>query len=76
MVTSMQTPPFPEPMANLKRWELQHRAVCDIKVGGVVLVEEPIRALADGEVQVRTLYLSSYLTRSLNSALRFSHDAA
>lgn len=45
-------------MTNLKRWVLQHRPVGDIKPGDLQLIEEPIRDLADGEVQVRTLYLS------------------
>ena len=45
-------------MTNLKRWVLQHRPVGDIKAGDLKLVEEPIRELADGEVQVSTLYLS------------------
>ena len=45
-------------MTTLKRWVLQHRPVGDIKPGDLKLVEEPIRELADGEVQVRTLYLS------------------
>ena len=45
-------------MTNLKRWVLQHRPVGDIKPGDLKLVEEPIRDLADGEVLVRTLYLS------------------
>ncbi|WP_397422613.1 NADP-dependent oxidoreductase [Phenylobacterium sp.] len=45
-------------MTNLKRWVLQHRPVGDIKAGDLKLVEEPIRDLADGEVLVRTLYLS------------------
>ena len=45
-------------MTNLKRWVLQRRPVGDIKPGDLALVEEPIRDLADGEVLVRTLYLS------------------
>ncbi|WP_397417318.1 NADP-dependent oxidoreductase [Phenylobacterium sp.] len=45
-------------MTNLKRWVLQRRPVGDIQAGDLKLVEEPIRDLADGEVLVRTLYLS------------------
>lgn len=45
-------------MTHLKRWVLQHRPVGDIKAGDLKLVEEPIRDLTDGEVLVRTLYLS------------------
>jgi len=45
-------------MTYLKRWVLQHRPVGDIKAGDLKLVEEPIRDLTDGEVLVRTLYLS------------------
>ena len=45
-------------MATLKRWVLRHRPVGEILPGDLELVEEPIRELGDGEVLVRTLYLS------------------
>src|SRR5690242_16477537 len=45
-------------MATLKRWVLRRRPDGDIQPGDLELVEEPIRDLADGEVLVRTLYLS------------------
>ena len=45
-------------MATLKRWVLRRRPVGEIQPGDLELVEEPIRDLADGEVLVRTLYLS------------------
>ncbi|MBL8770739.1 MAG: NADP-dependent oxidoreductase [Phenylobacterium sp.] len=45
-------------MANLKRWVLRRRPQGEIRPGDLELVEEPIRDLADGEVLVRTLYLS------------------
>ena len=45
-------------MATLKRWVLRRRPVGEIRPGDLELVEEPIRDLADGEVLVRTLYLS------------------
>ena len=45
-------------MTTLKRWVLRHRPVGEIQPGDLELVEEPIRDLADGEVLVRTLYLS------------------
>jgi NADPH-dependent curcumin reductase CurA len=47
-----------ESMATLKRWVLRRRPVGEIRPGDLELVEEPIRDLADGEVLVRTLYLS------------------
>lgn len=45
-------------MTHLKRWVLQRRPVGDIQPGDLKLIEEPIRDLADGEVLVRTVYLS------------------
>jgi hypothetical protein len=45
-------------MANLKRWVLRRRPAGEIQPGDLELVEEAIRDLADGEVLVRTLYLS------------------
>jgi len=45
-------------MATLKRWVLRRRPVGEIQPGDLEFVEEPIRDLADGEVLVRTLYLS------------------
>jgi hypothetical protein len=45
-------------MATLKRWVLRRRPVGEIQPGDLELIEEPIRELRDGEVQVRTLYLS------------------
>ena len=45
-------------MTTLKRWVLRRRPTGEIQPGDLELVEEPIRDLADGEVQVRTLYLS------------------
>jgi NADPH-dependent curcumin reductase CurA len=45
-------------MNTMKRWVLQRRPEGDIKPGDLVLVEEPIRDLDDGEVLVRTVYMS------------------
>ncbi len=45
-------------MATLKRWVLRRRPQGEVQPGDLELVEEPIRELADGEVLVRTLYLS------------------
>ncbi len=45
-------------MATLKRWVLRRRPAGEIQPGDLELIEEPIRELADGEVLVRTLYLS------------------
>ena len=45
-------------MTTLKRWVLRKRPVGEIQPGDLELIEEPIRELADGEVLVRTLYLS------------------
>lgn len=45
-------------MATLKRWVLRRRPMGEIQPGDLDLVEEPIRDLSDGEVLVRTLYLS------------------
>ena len=41
-----------------KRWVLQRRPEGEIQPGDLALVEEPIRDLEDGEVLVRTVYLS------------------
>lgn len=45
-------------MATLKRWVLRHRPSGEIQPGDLELAEEQIRDLADGEVLVRTVYLS------------------
>jgi len=45
-------------MTNLKRWVLKRRPKGEIAPGDLAYVEEPIRDLADGEVLVRTVYLS------------------
>jgi NADPH-dependent curcumin reductase CurA len=45
-------------MAMLKRWVLKHRPVGDISPSDLDFIEEPIRGLAEGEVLVRTVYLS------------------
>ena len=45
-------------MTALKRWVLRRRPEGEIQPGDLELVEEPIRDLADGEVLVRTVYLS------------------
>lgn len=45
-------------MGNLKRWVLRRRPQGEIRPGDLEFVEEPIRDLADGEVRVRTVYLS------------------
>ena len=45
-------------MANLKRWVLRRRPTGEIQPGDLELVDEQIPDLADGEVLVRTLYLS------------------
>ncbi len=45
-------------MATLKRWVLRRRPTGEIQPGDLEFIEEPIRDLADGEVLVRTLYLS------------------
>jgi NADPH-dependent curcumin reductase CurA len=45
-------------MATLKRWVLRRRPAGEIQPGDLELVEEHIPDLADGEVLVRTLYLS------------------
>ena len=45
-------------MANLKRWVLRRRPTGEIQPGDLELIEEQIPDLADGEVLVRTLYLS------------------
>jgi NADPH-dependent curcumin reductase CurA len=45
-------------MSRMKRWVLARRPHGEIQPGDLELVEEPIRDLADGEVLVRTVYLS------------------
>jgi NADPH-dependent curcumin reductase CurA len=45
-------------MTNLKRWVLRRRPDGEIQPGDLEFVQEPIRDLADGEVRVRTVYLS------------------
>jgi NADPH-dependent curcumin reductase CurA len=45
-------------MTTLKRWVLRRRPVGEIQPGDLELVEAPIPDIADGEVLVRTLYLS------------------
>jgi NADPH-dependent curcumin reductase CurA len=45
-------------MTNLKRWVLRRRPQGEIQPGDLELVEEPIADLSDGEVLIRTLYLS------------------
>ena len=45
-------------MATLNRWVLRRRPDGEIRPGDLEFVEEPIRDLMDGEVLVRTLYLS------------------
>ena len=45
-------------MSTMKRWILKHRPQGEIQPGDLDLVEEPIRDLVDGEVLVRTVYLS------------------
>jgi NADPH-dependent curcumin reductase CurA len=45
-------------MSTLKRWVLRRRPEGDIRPGDLEFIEEPIQDLADGEVLVRTLYLS------------------
>ena len=45
-------------MANLKRWVLKHRPQGEIQPGDLELVDEPVRDLDDGEVLIRTVYLS------------------
>jgi hypothetical protein len=45
-------------MTTLKRWVLRRRPVGEIQPGDLDFIEEPIRDLDDGEVLVRTLYLS------------------
>lgn len=41
-----------------RQWILQRRPTGDIKDGDLAFVEKPVRDLADGEVLVRTIYLS------------------
>lgn len=45
-------------MTNLQRWVLRRRPAGEIQPGDLEFVQEPIRDLADGEVRVRTVYLS------------------
>jgi len=45
-------------MTTSKRWVLKRRPQGEIQPGDLELVEEPIRDLADGEVLIRTVYLS------------------
>ena len=45
-------------MSTMKRWVLARRPHGEIQPGDLELVDEPIRDLADGEVLVRTVYLS------------------
>lgn len=45
-------------MANLKRWVLRRRPTGEIQPGDLELIEEQIPELGEGEVLVRTLYLS------------------
>ncbi|WP_304186127.1 NADP-dependent oxidoreductase [Phenylobacterium aquaticum] len=45
-------------MTTNRQWILRHRPVGDIKPGDLELVSTPVRALADKEVLVRTVYLS------------------
>jgi NADPH-dependent curcumin reductase CurA len=45
-------------VASLKRWVLRRRPDGEILPGDLELIEEPIRDLTDGEILVRTLYLS------------------
>ena len=45
-------------MATQKRWVLQRRPLGEVKPEDLAFIEEPIRDLEDGEVLVRTVYLS------------------
>lgn len=45
-------------MTNLQRWVLRRRPAGEIQPGDLEFIQEPIRELADGEVRVRTVYLS------------------
>jgi NADPH-dependent curcumin reductase CurA len=45
-------------MATLKRWVLKRRPQGEIQPGDLELVEQPIADLNDGEVLIRTVYLS------------------
>jgi NADPH-dependent curcumin reductase CurA len=45
-------------MSTMQRWVLKRRPHGEIQRGDLDLVEEPIRDLADGEVLIRTVYLS------------------
>ena len=45
-------------MSQMKRWVLARRPQGEIQPGDLEFIEEPIRELDDGEVLVRTVYLS------------------
>ena len=45
-------------MSMMKRWVLKRRPHGEIQPGDMELIDEPIRDLADGEVLIRTVYLS------------------
>ncbi len=45
-------------MTMSQRWVLRRRPEGDIRPGDLALVEDPIRDLTDGEVLIRTVYLS------------------
>jgi NADPH-dependent curcumin reductase len=45
-------------MPTNKRWVLKHRPEGEIKAGDLELIDEPVRDLSDGEVLIRTVYLS------------------
>ncbi len=45
-------------MSDMKRWVLKRRPQGEIQHGDLELIDEPIRDLDDGEVLIRTVYLS------------------
>jgi NADPH-dependent curcumin reductase CurA len=45
-------------MSTLKRWVLKRRPTGDVQPGDLELVEAPIPELKDGEILIRTVYLS------------------
>ncbi|MDB5482425.1 MAG: NADP-dependent oxidoreductase [Caulobacteraceae bacterium] len=45
-------------MSRMNRWVLARRPYGEIQPGDLELIEEPIRDLGDGEVLIRTVYLS------------------
>lgn len=45
-------------MPMMKRWVLRRRPQGEVRADDLALVEEPIRDLAEGEVLIRTIYLS------------------